>query len=348
MRAASTGRGRTAGDDDMKRQIKRRRRARMILTLSALLLCLFLIVGASASAANRFEVHQVWKQGLATRMGFRQPEDVVVGSGQKRAALYDRMAADLDANGGAFLNGGETSQSLKLSDLFKMEDGNVIPILNAAQSPVRAAVLHLNARYASQISKVVKKVLSPYFAEGPIWYQDESLYHFSLFHTSHHRESVLATEAEVEVEAAAVREVASRSCEMDIILDRVLLTSTGVLIACWQVLDGTDPALIRKELRNSLPNAPNIQLYDPVILHTSIARILGPPKLPSAEGSSEDSLTIMKSLVKQINVELLNFRAKVNELWFVEEFHILALALKGKFVAHKFLLQCLPPQSVSP
>ncbi|KAL3685428.1 hypothetical protein R1sor_003450 [Riccia sorocarpa] len=318
MRATSAGRGRSVGDD-MTREIKRRR-AWMVLTLSVLLLCLVWVLGASTSAANRFEVERVWKQGPGKRMGLLSTHGnrsrAEIGSGEKRAALYDRMGADLEQKGAAFLNGGETSQSLKLSDLFNMNDGKVVPILKPVEPPVRATVLHLDSHYASQISEVVKKILSPYFSGGPIWYQDESLYHFSLFHASHHLESVAATESEVEAEAAAV-------------------------------LGGTDPAVIRQELRNSLPNAPSRQLYDPVILHTSIARILGPPKLTSAEGSGEDYLAFMKSLVRQINAELINFRAKVNELWFVEEHDLLALALNGKLVARKFQLQCLHPNSSS-
>lgn len=41
---------------------------------------------------------------------------------------------------------------------------------------------------------------------------------------------------QVEGEAAAVKAVANKLCPLEIILDRVLLTSTGVLLGCWKVI----------------------------------------------------------------------------------------------------------------
>jgi len=78
----------------------------------------------------------------------------------------------------------------------------------------------------------------------------------------------------------AVKSVAKNFCPLKIVLNRVVLTSTGVLLGLWQVESGTDPAEIRSRLREALPRAPQKQLYDPVLLHTSFARILGHPKLP--------------------------------------------------------------------
>ena len=47
----------------------------------------------------------------------------------RRSRLYDKMARDLGENGAAFLKGGETSQSLSLSDIFVLKDGAVTPVL---------------------------------------------------------------------------------------------------------------------------------------------------------------------------------------------------------------------------
>jgi hypothetical protein len=44
------------------------------------------------------------------------------------------MARDLDERGAAFLEGGETSQSLTLSDLFDVRDGAVVPKLKVKVS----------------------------------------------------------------------------------------------------------------------------------------------------------------------------------------------------------------------
>lgn len=41
---------------------------------------------------------------------------------------------------------------------------------------------------------------------------------------------------QVEAEVAAVRAVANDLCPLEIILDRVILTSTGVLLGCWKVI----------------------------------------------------------------------------------------------------------------
>ncbi|MBA0834779.1 hypothetical protein Goarm_007104 [Gossypium armourianum] len=111
-----------------------------------------------------------------------------------------------------------------------------------------------------------------------IWFQNSSLYHFSMFHASHHIAPVSASEIEIEDEAAAAKAVAEGLCPLEIVLDRVVLTSTGVLLGCWQVISGTDPVSIRAKLRTALPRAPEKQLYDEAILHTSFARLLSHPK----------------------------------------------------------------------
>jgi len=105
------------------------------------------------------------------------------------------MARDLDERGAAFLKGGETSQSLTLSDLFDVRDGAVVPKLKAADPPVRANVLYLDPEFAALISKAVKEVFLPYF-DKVIWFQISSMYHFSMFHASHHLEPILATKDE--------------------------------------------------------------------------------------------------------------------------------------------------------
>ncbi|AQK41260.1 hypothetical protein ZEAMMB73_Zm00001d024467 [Zea mays] len=127
--------------------------------------------------------------------------------------------------------------------------------------------------------KAVKDVFLPYFDQA-IWFQNTSMYHFSMFHASHHLEPIVATEDEIEAEVEAVKGVTKNLCPLKIVLDRVVLTSTGVLLGLWQVESGTDPAEIRSRLREALPRAPQKQLYDPVLLHTSFARILGHPRLP--------------------------------------------------------------------
>ncbi|KAI3862981.1 hypothetical protein MKW92_041035 [Papaver armeniacum] len=247
---------------------------------------------------------------------------------ERRSRLYDKMEHDLEEHGAVFLQGGETSQSLSLSDIFAVEDGFVKPVLKAANPPVRANVLYLSTNFSIPIS-------------AAIWFQNSSLYHFSMFHASHHIVAVPATEDEIEAEATAVKAVAGTLSPLKIVLDRVVLTSTGVLLGCWQVTSGTDPVYIRERLRNVLPNAPEKQLYDPAMLHTSFARLLGHPKLSVEELHKQpNQLQFFQELVMHLNNKIRGFEAEVSELWYIEEFDMLALALNGRIKPRKFHLGC--------
>lgn len=254
---------------------------------------------------------------------------------KKRTLLYGSMATDLEEHGAKFLDGGSTSQTLLLSDIFKLKDGAVEPILKPADPAVRAVVLYLHPQHANSISDIVRKIVAP-FSPRDVWYQDPNLYHFSMFHASHHLEPVLATPLEINEEARVVETVAGRCCELSIVLERVVLTSTGVLLGCWQVLNGTDPAVIRKELQEALPRAPVKQLYNEVMLHTSFARLLGPP----VEANPESLHAVLGHLVSKLNTELHGYKAVIKEMWYVEEMDVLALALKGRIRCKRFFLRC--------
>ncbi|CAL5374674.1 unnamed protein product [Camellia sinensis] len=305
-----------------------------------------------------------WKPCLQILMMSRLGTDTPISYAEQRSRLYDKMSRDLDENGAAFLNRGETSQSLSLSDLFTLKDGSVTPILKAAIPPVRATVLYLSPEYSVPIS--IKM----------IWFQKKTLYHFSMFHASHNITPVHATEEEIKAEVNAVKAVAEDLCPLTIVLDRVVLTSTGVLVGCWQVLSGTDPVIIRAKLRAALPRAPEKQLwshhlvtflgasskdinilspansaspihndmkmisYDAAILHTSFARLLGHPNASSSEADKTSEIQIFHDLVTQLNNQIQGFEATVTELWYVEEFDVLALALDGKIKVRKFQLGC--------
>lgn len=268
------------------------------------------------------------------------PSDAPTLNMVKRTRLYEKMARDLDEHGPAFLKHGETSQSLSLSDLFSVKDGVVTPNPKEANPPVRANVLYLSTEYSLPISKAVKDVFLPYFDKA-IWFQNSSLYHFSMFHSSHHISPVPATDDEVEAEANAVRSVAKSLCPLNIVLDRVVLTSTGVLLGCWQVTSGTDPTTLRAKLRTALPHAPEKQLYDAAILHTSFARLLGPPRFPDKEASeAPDEIQLFRELVANLNNRISGFQAVVSELWYVEELDVLALAINGRMKVRRFQLSC--------
>ncbi|KAL4274476.1 hypothetical protein HN51_057272 [Arachis hypogaea] len=258
----------------------------------------------------------------------------------RRSNLYHNMERDLDQHGPAFLKHGQTSQSLSLSDIFTLNHGSVTPLLKPANPPVRANVLYMSPEFSLPIAEAVKNTFNPYFDKA-IWFQNSTLYHFSMFHASHHIQPVPATKEEIEAEASSVQAVARTLCPLKIVLDRVVLTSTGVLLGCWQVNSGTDPITIRAKLKEVLPHAPQKQLYDAAILHTSFARLLGPPRAsPTELPETSDSVQFFHDLVNRLNRQIRGFKAEVSELWYVEEFDLLALALNGRMNTRKYKLGC--------
>lgn len=261
-------------------------------------------------------------------------------SNAERNRMYDKMTRDLDEHGALFLKQGETSQSLLLSDLFNVRNGSVTPVLKAANPPVRANVLYMSPEYSLPISKAVRDIFSPTL-EKVIWFQNPEVYHFSMFHASHHIVPVPASKEEIEAEANAVKGVAETLCPMKIVLDRAVLTSTGVLLGCWQVESGTDPVTIRLKLRNALPRAPVKQLYAPAILHTSLARIVGHFNDSSEESGGVLELQYLHQLVARLNKAISGAKATLSELWYVEEYDVLALALDGKMKIRRFQFGCL-------
>ncbi|KAL8097966.1 uncharacterized protein LOC141687274 isoform X2 [Apium graveolens] len=269
----------------------------------------------------------------------RNSPSVNIVANDSRARLYDKMTRDLHDNGALFLKQGETSQSLSLTDIFDLKDGSIISILKAADPPVRANVLYLSPEQSFPISAAVRDIFLPSFNKV-IWFQNSSVYHFSMYHASHHIVPVPATDTEIEAEANAVRAVAETVCPLNIVLDRVVLTSTGVVLGCWQVLSGTDPVTIRAKLKTALPRSPAKQLYDNVMLHTSFARLLGHPNTYPPEGDKTSELKFFDELVTRANKRLTGIQATITELWYVEEYDVLALALNGRMKARKFRLGC--------
>eukprot|EP00899_Mesostigma_viride_P012166 jgi/Mesvir1/20950/Mv08021-RA.1 len=198
----------------------------------------------------------------------------------QRTNLYATMANSFLSDGAQALSGGSTSQGLKTSDLFLVQGGRIMPILKRLEHPVRAMVLPVqSASVSQQISHATQQALSRNFGQDDVWFQDPSMYHLSVWHASHHMETIPATSAEVRQEFQAIQSVASSSCPLIVAVDRVVATTTGVLILCWQLLDGTEPMGLRHKLKQALPNCPKHQIVkDWAILHTTIARIVQTPK----------------------------------------------------------------------
>lgn len=73
---------------------------------------------------------------------------------------------------------------------------------------------------------------------------------------THMQNPVRATADEAAAEAAAVGAAAAAICPMHVVLERVVATSSGNIVACWQLVSGGEPQALRRALAAGLPNAP--------------------------------------------------------------------------------------------
>ncbi|BDA45523.1 hypothetical protein COCOBI_07-3100 [Coccomyxa sp. Obi] len=266
-----------------------------------------------------------------------------------RRKLYDDLGAQLDHSG--LMLGKEQTQGLDARSLFRERDGRVEPALQPLQVPVRAVVLHVGeAAAARTLSATVERHLSPLAQDAGLWLQDPSKYHATLFHASAHQFPVEASSAEVATELKAVERSAVHLCPIEVVLERVIATPTGNVLACWQILGGSEPEAVRRALRGALPRAPPAEhqtVQDAAILHTTLARLLRLPTAPAAgrvlRSGAPDGAALLRSAVARISAELCGLRATLPTLWYVEEEDLLALALNGRVRKHPVQMLCQRP-----
>jgi hypothetical protein len=278
--------------------------------------------------------------------------DKALPASQSRSLVYSKMQIGSSKR---LSLGGIITQGLKQSDLFSFsvtqQNGGssdkatviISPILKSLEIPVRAIVAPLlDVQTTRRIKEAVQAALlsSSLFPEGSLFLQDDQLYHTALYHASSHMNPVKATNTEVEEEATVVANMASRTCPIQAILDRIILTSSGVVVACWQVLpEGSEPSDIRQELSKVLPNSPGTAgqtVTEPAMLHVTIARLLQPPE---ELGTVVDEEAAVKA-VFNLSEMLCGLKAEFDTLWFIEEQDLLALALRGRFIKHEAKLTC--------
>lgn len=185
-----------------------------------------------------------------------------------------------------------------------------------------------------------------------MWFQDPSMYHFSVFHASHHLDAHAASPAEVAEESAAIKGVARTSCPIEAVIERVVVAPSGVVMALWNVRSGTEPADLRRRLRRALPRAPAKQIVsDEVILHTTLARLLRPPPRESTsdeggegEGEVEGVKVIGTAAARRaaaaLTSALCGVQATLPAAWFVHERDKLALALGGRYDPRPMKFEC--------
>eukprot|EP00983_Pelagomonas_calceolata_P084210 1156316-Pelagomonas_calceolata.AAC.3 len=88
--------------------------------------------------------------------------------------------------------------------------------------------MHAHAKLAAAGGPALPCRYSPCMPMQNLLLQDDQLYHATVFHASSHLHPVLATPEDVDAEARAIASVASTSCPIEAVLERIILTSSGV------------------------------------------------------------------------------------------------------------------------
>lgn len=73
----------------------------------------------------------------------------------------------------------------------------------------------------------------------------------------------------------------------------------------------------------------------PTILHTTLARLLKPP-----EGSSKAGVQQLTAAMAGMTNELCGLETTLREVWYIQERHLLALALNGAYSKDRAQLTC--------
>lgn len=255
-----------------------------------------------------------------------------------RSALYRRMLANVARDGVTLVSRAGGTQGLSVSEMFSYDQtsGTLQPRLRLLTVPVRAIVVPLPASataVAAHLAQATSSELLPVLGPDGVWLQDPEAYHMSLFHASHHMHGeVPKSPAEVDAEADAVLRVVNRHCAIRAMLERVLVTRGGVVMGVWNVVDGAQPAAIRALLRAAVPEAPTQLVSDHNILHMTLARAIA---VPDARA--------LTNAVDALSKALCGMEITFDTVWYAEERHALALALRGDYRVRSMPMKlCFP------
>ena len=290
--------------------------------------------GRSESAVAFADETGATADGTHARREFARRENTLA-----RSRLYSRFARRVADEGVTAFVGTTSTQGLSLTNLFSFDQrtGKASAILEPLSVPVRAIVVPLpgDSSAARKIRRETRDALRRFFPPAggdfghgdSVWFQDSDLFHFSVFHASHHGAPVPASELEKNDELDAVRRVAAAACPMDVVVERVVVSPSGAVMALWNVEAGAEPSALREALREALPNAPGKQIVaDRAIWHSTVARLLRPPAT-AGDGGAAAALAAQNLLTEK----LCGTRARLTKAWFVHERDTLALALGGRF-----------------
>lgn len=273
-----------------------------------------------------------------------------------RQALYGELGSEVARKGmllGHEMLGATTQSQLfdKVSKPGSWKKAYVKAILRPVEHPVRSIVLPLHDSDAAvQITTAAKRALHELLSPDSVWWQDEHLMHAPLFHATIVESPAPSTLDQLHAEANAVATVGYSHCPIHAVLDRLVVTQTGTIMALWQVLPGsTEPAVLREALRASLPQAPPAEQQPvrfPAMLHTTVGRLLAPPRRPDSPGHPGmewDMVWLQSSLLDalgDVSDELCGLTTTFSELWYVQEKELMALALDGHYTKRASHLKC--------
>lgn len=225
-------------------------------------------------------------------------------------------------------------QGRAVQDLFRRDSSGALePILHPLDVPVRAVVMPVtDSSLAHRLIAAVRRHLAPLFPSGALWLQDPELMHSTLYHASTHLEPIPASAARVRKELLAVIEVAEAACAVRAVLEAVVVTRAGTVVALWQPVPGsTGPEDLRRRLKAALPGASSKQVVtDFQLLHTTLARVAVAAGEDGTAAAAAAEPQALWAAAEAITHELCGLEAAIEALWFVEEQDLLALALGGR------------------
>ncbi|EFN53062.1 hypothetical protein CHLNCDRAFT_54034 [Chlorella variabilis] len=247
------------------------------------------------------------------------------------------------------------TQGMALGDMFKIEGGRLRPVVTVLPIPVRAIVMPLSdIQAALRLEDAVQRHLDPLMPPNGIWKQHHRLYHSTIFHASTHMDPVRAAPRDVDMEEYLIKDVGHKACPLHLTLERIVATPSGTVLACWQIMNGTDVLDIRNWLEEILPHHSKQQVVqDRTILHTTLARLVAPPKLDGLAaaatdggqgggGAAADAARVLQAAADRMTTDLCGLRTVIDKMWFVEEYEKLALALRGTFRQREVPMECEP------
>ena len=226
------------------------------------------------------------------------------------------------------------SRGFSIEDLFdfggieEQDGGRFVPRLSPLEVPVRVALLLMDeASSSSAMGHVVRAVRDAVgeVSDSLLWWQDSSSYHSTLFHASTHDSPAVSGRAQVQAEAGVLKDLAKTACPIQATLERLVLTSSGVVLAGWQVVSGAEPGELRAHLQAHLPLAPAGQkVKNRYILHTTVARLVHRPEQPQS----------LATAIGRAGSALCGLEVRFGRLALAEELDLLALGLGGRVKWH--------------